>query len=270
MATATMQRTGRQMLIKVPELTLIFWIAKLSTTCFGESFSDYIFFNDYIGRGRAILMGLALLIACYAIQMMTKKYIPLVYWLAVSAVAIFGTMSADYLNKNLGMALWQSTLLLLALQTAIFIAWYRTEGTLNVHSITTTRREAFYWATVLLTFALGTAAGDFVAGTLTFGTLDSTLIFLGVMTVPLVAWKFFGVNSVICFWFAYTITRPLGASLGDYLAVPAPYGDGLQIGTGPISLWSGLALIAIIGAIAYWYRRTHVEPTVEAPEVVSA
>jgi len=255
----------RKTMVKVPEIFLLFWIAKLCTTCFGEAFSDYIFFNDYIGRNAALLMGLALIIVCYAWQISTRKYIPLIYWLAVTAVAIFGTMSADYLNKNLGMSLWQSTLLLLVLQTAIFYAWWKTEGTLDVHSITTTRREIFYWLTVYLTFSLGTAAGDFVSGTLGFGTLDSTLIFLGIILLPLIGWRYFHLNSVFAFWFAYTITRPLGASFGDYLAVPAPYGDGLQIGTGPISLYSGIVLLAVVGLIAYRYQRE--QQTQQAGEV---
>lgn len=251
-----MQIINRQTLVKVPEVTLLFWIAKLATTCFGEAFSDYIFFNDYIGRTLAILMGLALIAVCYAIQIAMKRYIPWVYWLAVTAVAIFGTMSADFLNKNLGMPLWGSTVLLLVLQAAVFIAWYRTEGTLNVHSITTFRRELFYWLTVYLTFSLGTAAGDYAAGPLNLGTLDSTLLFLGIIVLPLVAWKWLKLNVVFAFWFAYTITRPLGASFGDWLAVPAPYGDGLQIGTGPISLVSGIVLLAIVATVGILHQRS--------------
>jgi uncharacterized membrane-anchored protein len=253
------------MIIKVPEVALLFWIAKLATTCFGEAFSDYIFFNDYIGRTAAILMGLALILICYAIQMATKRYIPLVYWLAVTAVAIFGTMSADFLNKNLGMPLWGSSVLLLVLQAVVFIAWYKTEGTLSVHSITTTRRELFYWLTVYLTFSLGTAAGDYAAGPLNLGTLDSTLLFLGIIVLPLVAWKWLKLNAVLAFWFAYTITRPLGASFGDWLAVPAPYGDGLQIGTGPISLVSGIVLLAIVTAIVLLYRRSRKAASASEP-----
>lgn len=255
---------NRENLVKVPEITLLFWIAKLGTTCFGEAFSDYVFFNDYIGRTAAILMGLALILVCYAIQIATKKYIPLIYWIAVTAVAIFGTMSADFLNKNLGMSLTESTILLLVLQAAVFFAWWRTEGTLDVHSITTTRREIFYWLTVYLTFSLGTAAGDFVSGTLAFGTLDSTLIFLGIIMVPLIGWRYFHLNTVFSFWLAYTITRPLGASFGDYLAVPAPYGDGLQIGTGPVSLYSGIVLLGLIGLVVFrYYRRQKTQPAGE-------
>ena len=200
-----MSLLNRETQVKVPEVVLLFWIAKLCTTCFGEAFSDYVFFNDYLGRTAAILMGLALILICYTIQIAATKYIPLIYWLAVTAVAIFGTMSADFLNKNLGMSLWESTVLLLVLQAAVFYAWWKTEGTLDVHSITTTRREIFYWLTVYLTFSLGTAAGDFVSGTLGFGTLDSTLIFLGIILVPLIGWKYLHLNSVLAFWLAYTL-----------------------------------------------------------------
>jgi uncharacterized membrane-anchored protein len=262
---ARMSLLNRETQVKVPEVVLLFWIAKLCTTCFGEAFSDYVFFNDYLGRTAAILMGLALILICYTIQIATTKYIPLIYWLTVTAVAIFGTMSADFLNKNLGMSLWESTVLLLVLQAVVFYAWWKTEGTLDVHSITTTRREIFYWLTVYLTFSLGTAAGDFVSGTLGFGTLDSTLIFLGLILVPLIGWKYLHLNSVLAFWLAYTITRPLGASFGDWLAVPAPYGDGLQIGTGPISLYSGIVLLAVIGLIAYLYRRQEARSAELAP-----
>jgi len=166
------------------------------------------------------------------------------------------------------MSLWESTVLLLVLQAAVFYAWWKTEGTLDVHSITTTRREIFYWLTVYLTFSLGTAAGDFVSGTLGFGTLDSTLIFLGIILVPLIGWKYLHLNSVLAFWLAYTITRPLGASFGDWLAVPAPYGDGLQIGTGPVSLYSGIVLLAVIGLVAYLYRRQEARSAELAPVAV--
>jgi uncharacterized membrane-anchored protein len=253
--SAVVDRTRREMLVKVPQVTIIFWMAKLCTTCFGESFSDYVFFNDYIGRNRAIVMGAALLLACLAAQVATRRYIPWVYWLTVTSVAIFGTMSADFLNQDLGMPLWASSLTLLALLAVILSVWFGTEKTLDVHSVTTRRREVFYWLTVLLTFALGTAAGDFAAGPLGLGTLTSTLVFLAVILVPLVGWKWGRFNAVFAFWFAYTITRPLGASFGDFLAVPAPYGDGLQIGTGPVSLVAGIVLLGIIAVIAVRHRR---------------
>jgi uncharacterized membrane-anchored protein len=270
---------NRHTLVKVPELILLFWIAKVATTCFGEAFSDFVFFNDasWITRDRAITAGAVLIIIAYGIQIATKKYIPLVYWFAVTAVAIFGTMSSDFLIKNLGWTLWQDTLVWLVAQTVIFFAWWRTEGTLNVHSITTTRREIFYWSTVYVTFALGTAAGDYENGTLGISTFWCTVTFLGLLLIPLGAWtyakfyvrpsneKTYQVVAVAAFWVAYTITRPLGASFGDYLAVPAPYGDGLQLGTGPVSLWSGIVLIVIIAAVAvqYYQRKPEVQANQE-------
>lgn len=238
-----------RMLMKVPEITIAFWIAKLATTAFGEAFSDFVFFNDYVGQHLAILLGLGLLLVCLAIQFGTRRYIAGVYWLAVTAGSIFGTMSADFLNKDLGMPLWGSTLLLLGLQTAVFVAWYRTQKTLNVHSINTHLREAFYWLTVLFTFALGTAAGDFVSTTLGFGTLASTFVFLGIILIPAVGFKLFKMNEVVAFWLAYTITRPLGASIADWLGVPAPYGDGLQLGTGTMSIAFGVILAAVVTAL---------------------
>src|ERR1700709_191349 len=137
--------TTRTLLNKVPEVTLAFWIAKLATTAFGEAFSDFVFFNDYIGQHIAIVLGLGLLAVCLAVQLSRTRYVPVVYWGAVTAVSIFGTMSADFLNKDLGMPLWGSTLMLLGLQAAVFVAGYRTQKTLDVHSINTHLREVFYW-----------------------------------------------------------------------------------------------------------------------------
>ncbi|MFI5887377.1 hypothetical protein [Streptomyces sp. NPDC051554] len=243
------------MAMKVPEIALIFWIAKLCTTGFGESFSDYVFFNDYIGQHLAMLMGLGLLLVCLAVQIATTKYIPWVYWLAVTAVSIFGTMSADFLNKDLGMPLYASTLMLVAVQAAVFAAWYATQRTLDVHSIDNRLRELFYWLTVLCTFALGTAAGDFAAVTLGLGTLASSFVFLGIILIPAAGYRWFRLDEVLAFWFAYTITRPLGASVADWLSVPAPYGDGLQLGTGPISLVLGILLAGVVGMIGSRHRR---------------
>lgn len=251
------------MAMKVPEITLIFWIAKLCTTGFGESFSDYVFFNDYIGQHAAMLMGLGLLLVCLAGQIGTTKYIPWVYWLAVTAVSIFGTMSADFLNKDLGMPLYASTLMLVAVQIGVFAAWYATQRTLDVHSIDNRLRELFYWLTVLCTFALGTAAGDFAAVTLGLGTLASSFVFLGIILIPAAGYRWFRLNEVLAFWFAYTITRPLGASVADWLSVPAPYGDGLQLGTGPISLVLGILLAGVITVIASRHRRS--DPPKAAP-----
>ncbi|WP_327575495.1 MULTISPECIES: hypothetical protein [unclassified Streptomyces] len=242
------------LLTKVPEVTLIFWVAKLGTTAFGEAFSDYVFFNDNIGRNAVILMAVALLAGCLIVQVATKRYIPVVYWLTVTAVSIFGTMSADYLNLNLGMPLWGSTVMLLGLQAVVFIAWYTSQKTLDMHSINTRPREVFYWLTVIFTFALGTAAGDFAAGPLGLGTLASTFVFLAVILLPAAGYRWLRFNEVFAFWFAYTITRPLGASFADWLGVPAPYGDGLHLGTGPMSLATGAVLVAVLALVITRHR----------------
>ena len=249
-----MSTTTTRMLMKVPEITVIFWVTKICTTCFGEAFSDYVFFNDYLGQHVAMLLGLGLLAACLAVQMTRTRFVPWVYWSAVTAVSIFGTMSADFLNKDLGMPLYASTAMLLVLQAGVFAAWHRSEGSLDVHSIDTHRREAYYWLTVLFTFALGTAAGDFAADSLGLGTLASTAVFLAVITLPAIGWRWFRLAEVPAFWFAYTITRPLGASLADWLGVPAPYGDGLQLGTGVVSLVSGVVLLGVVTEVDRRHR----------------
>jgi len=251
-----MRTSTQKMLMKVPEITALLWVAKLCTTGFGEAFSDYVFFNDYIGQHLAIAMGLGFLAVCLVAQFATRKYTPWVYWLAVTAVSIFGTMSADFLNRDLGMPLYASTSMLLVLQAGVFLAWWRSEVTLDVHGISTHRREVFYWLTVLFTFALGTAAGDFAADSLGLGTLASIFVFGAVIMIPAVGYRWFRLNEVLAFWFAYTITRPLGASVADWLGVPAPYGDGLQLGTGRISLLTGIVLLGVVAATAYRHRRS--------------
>lgn len=242
----SLKNTTNGMLRKVPQVILMFWITKIMTTAMGESLSDYIFFNDYIGKHIAMLLGLGFLVITLVLQFTVKKYIPWIYWLAVTAISIFGTMSADFLNTDLGMPLYASTAMFLIIQIIIFIVWYATEKTLSFHSIYTHRREFFYWSTVLCTFALGTAAGDFTADTMKFGTLLSGFIFLGAILIPAIGYKFFKWNEIISFWLAYTLTRPLGASYSDWLAVPKPYGDGLALGTGNISLVFGILTVVFV------------------------
>jgi uncharacterized membrane-anchored protein len=250
-----MGKNNHEMMLKVPQITIVFWIAKLLTTAFGEAFSDFIFFGRFFSENVTILIGLGVLLIFLAIQLTIKKYIPWIYWLTVTAVAVFGTMAADFINKAFGLSFYQSTLMFLGLQTVVFITWYATEKTLNIHSIYTHRREVFYWLTVLFTFALGTAAGDFTANTLRLGTLASTFIFLVIILVPVIGFKWLKFNEVFAFWFAYTITRPLGASLADWLGTPAPYGDGLQLGTRIVSLLFGILIFAIFIFIDYKHRK---------------
>lgn len=252
MSAAPLTAPPRSMLMKVPEITVAFWAAKLLTTAFGEAFSDFVFFNDYLGQHLAIVLGLLLLLVCVGVQLRLRAYRAVPYWVAATAVSVFGTMSADFVNKDLGVPLWGSTLALLVLQVLVFVLWYRARGTLDVHSVTRGRPELYYWVTVVLTFALGTAAGDFAADTLGLGSLASAAVFLVLIAIPALAYRVFRVSGVLCFWVAYSLTRPLGASVADWLAVPAPYGDGLQLGTGVISL---VTLVPLVAVVAFLERR---------------
>jgi uncharacterized membrane-anchored protein len=238
---------GRQWVLdtKVPQITLAFWIAKVASTGMGEAISDfgYARFGTLAdGAFGAVLLAVALIL-----QFRTRRYSTWIYWLAVCAVSVTGTMAADGLHVVVGLPYVVTTLLYAAILVVVFVAWYRTEGTLSIHSITTVRREAFYWATVIATFALGTALGDLTATTLKLGYFGSAVLFLVLICVPLVAhWKL-GMNSVVAFWFAYTITRPLGASVADWLGAPRSLG-GLDWGRGNVAM---LLAVPVLIAVAY-------------------
>lgn len=231
------------MLTKVPEATVLFWITKILTTGMGETTSDYF------GRTSdpVIVVGLAglVLIGSLVLQLHVNRYIPVVYWLAVVMVSVFGTMAADVWHVGLGVSYFTSTIALGVILLAILVAWYRTERTLSIHTITTRRREYFYWATVLCTFALGTASGDMLASTMHLGYLAPGILFTLLIAVPALAhWKL-RLNAVLAFWTAYIITRPLGASFSDWAAVLPAHG-GLGFGPGPVSLvLGGLILVAL-------------------------
>jgi uncharacterized membrane-anchored protein len=172
-----------------------------------------------------------------------------IYWFAVVMVSVFGTMVADVMHIVVGTPYVASTVGFAALLVIVFLGWYRTEGTLSIHSITTRRRELFYWATVLTTFALGTAAGDMTATTLGLGWFGAGVMFAVVMVVPAVGWRWFGLNAVFAFWFAYILTRPLGASFADWLALP-PARGGLGFGTGRVSLALLALIVVLVGYLA--------------------
>ena len=199
----------------------------------GESTSDYLVFriNPYIA---VILGGIGLTIVLI-LQFYVRKYIPWVYWLAVTMVAIFGTMAADVLHIQFGVPYIVSTLFFAVILTAVFIVWKRTEHTLSIHTINNPRREMFYWATVLATFALGTAAGDMTAVTLGWGYFTSGLLFAGLILIPAIGYWKFGFNEVAAFWAAYILTRPLGASFADWMGKSKAVG-GLGWGDGVVSL----------------------------------
>jgi uncharacterized membrane-anchored protein len=216
---------------KVPEITASFWGLKLLTTAMGEATSDYLLSTmSLIGLG----VGLAGLVLALWIQFRTRRFNAFAYWVAVMMIAVFGTMAADTLHHQLGVSFGVSTLVCALAVVATFCAWFRVEHTLSIHSITTRRREVFYWLTVSFTFALGTAVGDLTASSLHFGFVGSIVLFVVVMAVPALGCWRFRLNSVIAFWWAYIVTRPLGASVADWLSKPTKSG-GLAYGDGPVA-----------------------------------
>jgi uncharacterized membrane-anchored protein len=237
------QLKTRPGLSKVPEVTAIFWIVKALTTGMGESTSDFLV-HGLIPELAVVLGGIAFVAALY-LQFSSDRYVPWRYWLAVAMVGVFGTMCADVLHVGLGIPYIVSTVFYAIVLAVVFRTWYRTEGTLSIHSITTERREAFYWAAVLATFALGTAAGDLTAVTFGFGFFGSGLLFAAIIAIPALGYFRFGMNSILAFWFAYVVTRPLGASFADWLAVSSARG-GLALGTGPVSFVLAAAIAMFV------------------------
>jgi uncharacterized membrane-anchored protein len=237
----------RHPLTKVPEVTAYFWITKVLTTGMGEATSDYLVhrFNPEI----AVVVGFTAFVAAMAVQFSVRRYNSWAYWFAVSMVAVFGTMAADVLHVGLGIPYAVSTAFYSVVLAVIFVLWYRSEGTLSIHSIYTRRRELFYWATVLATFALGTAAGDLTAKVVGLGYLGSGVMFAVVIAIPYVGYRWFGLNPIMGFWFAYIVTRPLGASFADWLAWPPSVG-GLGFGHGMVSLVSSVIIIGLVGYMA--------------------
>ena len=195
----------------------------------------------------AVALGSVALTIALALQLTRPRYVPWAYWLAVAMVGAFGTMAADVLHVGPGVPYLVSTLFFAAALTAIFLLWFRTERTLSIHSILTTRRELFYWSTVVTTFALGTAVGDLAAVTLHLGYLTSGIVFLAVLLVPALGRWWWHLNAVFAFWFAYIMTRPFGASLADWAGVSHARG-GLNLGLGPVSL---TLAVLIAGAVSY-------------------
>jgi uncharacterized membrane-anchored protein len=235
-----------QMLNKVPEVTLFFWIIKILCTTVGETAADFLNTALNLGlTGTSLIMG-GLLVVALIFQFMSKKYKPGIYWLAVVLISIFGTLITDNLTDNFGVSLELTTIIFAIALAVVFAIWYAVERTLSIHSIRTMRREAFYWLAILFTFALGTAAGDLAAETFNLGYLTAALIFAGLIAVVYIAHRF-KLNAVLAFWIAYILTRPLGASLGDYLSQPLDAG-GLGLGT---VITSGIFLATILITVIY-------------------
>ena len=226
---------------KVPEITVYFWITKVLTTGMGEVLSDFLMTR--LGAALAVGLSFAALVISLVVQFRVRRYTAGVYWVAVVMVSVFGTMAADVLHGGLGVSYTVSTIGYAIALAVVFAVWYRVERTLSIHSVRTPRREAFYWAAVLVTFALGTAAGDLTSQTLGMGALDSAILFAVVIAVPAVAHGRFGMNSILAFWFAYIVTRPLGASIADWMAYRH---GGLGWGQGPVTLAWTLAIACFV------------------------
>jgi uncharacterized membrane-anchored protein len=248
----------RQMLNKVPEVTIYFWIIKVLCTTVGETVADYLNETLHFGlTGTSLVMG-ALLIVVLFFQFKAKKYIPSIYWFAVVLISVVGTLITDNLTDNLGVSLETATIAFSIALALTFAVWYAVEKTLSVHSIVTTRREAFYWLAILFTFALGTAAGDLTAEKFHLGYLISVFIFAGLIAIVTTAFYIVQgtlgekhshrpTNAVLAFWLVYILTRPLGASIGDFLSQDRANG-GLGLGT---TTTSALFLITILGMVVY-------------------
>jgi uncharacterized membrane-anchored protein len=229
---------------KVPEITLAFWVIKLLTTAGGEATSDYLALGSHV-TGAAVEAGLLIIGLIW--QFRVRRYTAAAYWFLAYAIAIFGTGVSDTMHLAVGIPYAGTTLLWAIVLAGIFTAWYRSERTLSIHSVVTRRREMFYWATVFATFALGTALGDFTAISLNLGYFSSVVLFFVVIMIPAVAWRGLGLNAVIAFWSAYVVTRPLGASVADYVS-KSPSIGGLGFGDGRTAL---VTTVTVALGVAY-------------------
>ena len=237
---------ARQMLNKVPEVTIWFWVIKILCTTVGESFADWINMTLGVGLVNTAIMFTGIFAVVLAVQMRLRRYVPFPYWLTVVVVSVTGTLYTDILTDQLGVPLWFSTTVFAALLVVVFGVWWARERTLSIHSIVTVWREGFYWLAVLVTFALGTAAGDWTLELTGWGPGKSVLLPLTLIGVVTLVWRL-GANEVLTFWLAYILTRPLGANIGDWLATPSSE-KGLGLGTFATSI---VFLAAILGTVIY-------------------
>ena len=245
----------RRTLSKVPEITALFWVTKLLTTAMGESTSDYLVvrMNPVVAVG----LGTVVLLGALILQFRAARYIPWTYWFTVLMVAIVGTMAADVLHKQFHVPYSASTAFFAVVLIVVFVVWHRVEGTLSIHSIVTPRREMFYWAAVMATFALGTAAGDLAAKTIGLGYLTSAVLFAALMAVPALGYWRFHLNAILAFWTAYVLTRPLGASIADWLGKPKALSR-LGWGDGVVTVIFALLIVACVGYLTVVNREARV------------
>ncbi len=237
--------------LRVPEITVYFWVIKALSTALGESTSDYLV--HVMNPVLAVGLGFVFFVGALVLQFSVRRYIAWTYWLAVVMVGVFGTMAADVLHVGFGVPYIASTILYAVLLAAVFIVWGRTEKTLSIHSIDTPRREIFYWLAVVATFAMGTALGDMAAVTAHLGYLASGLLFAAVIAIPAIGFWLLRWNAVFSFWFAYVATRPLGASFADWVGKPHSVG-GLGVGDGPVVLVLAIAIFCLVAFLAVTRR----------------
>lgn len=232
---------------RVPKVTVDFWLVKLLAVTVGETAADFLSADLGLGLPTTSWIMSGFLVVALIMQFSKKKYVPLVYWVAVVLISIVGTLITDYLVDDLGVSLESTSLFFATALLATFAAWYFSEKTLSIHTIYTTKRESFYWLTILLTFALGTAAGDYAAEGLALGFLQAALIYGTIITVVALTYYADRMNGILAFWLAYILTRPMGASFGDYLS-QTPDNGGLGFGT---VITSAFFLAGIVGIILY-------------------
>jgi uncharacterized membrane-anchored protein len=250
--------------LRVPEITVYFWIIKALSTAMGESTSDYLVHR--IHPVPAVLLGFTGFVVAMLVQFSMRRYVAWAYWAAVVGVGVFGTMAADVLHVGLGVPYVVSALLYGGVLAATFVVWQHVEHTLSVHSIDSLRRELFYWAAVVATFALGTAVGDLTALTFGWGYFASVCVFAVLILVPAIGYRYGGWSPVFAFWFAYVLTRPLGASIADWFGKPKSAG-GLGVGAGTMSVLLTLLIACLVAYLAV--TRRDVQPVSPARRTVS-
>ena len=237
--------------LRVPEITAYFWAIKALSTAMGESTSDYLV--HAMNPELAVALGFVGFVAALALQFHVRRYIAWTYWLAVVGVGVFGTMAADVLHVGFGVPYIASSVLYAIALAAVFAGWYRTEKTLSIHSVDTPRRELFYWAAVVATFAMGTAVGDLTATTFGLGYFASGVLFAAVIAIPAIGYWRLRWNAIFCFWFAYVATRPLGASFADWMGKPKSSGR-LGLGDGTVALALTVAIFCLVAFLAITQR----------------
>jgi uncharacterized membrane-anchored protein len=261
--------TARRMFNKVPEVTFYFWLIKIMCTTVGETAADYL--NDNLGFGltNTTYVAGALLVALLVAQFKLRRYVPGVYWSVVVVVSVFGTLITDNLTDRYGVPLTTTTPIFAGVLALVFAIWWGFERTLSIHTIVTTRREAFYWLAILFTFALGTAAGDLVAEKADLGYAVSIGIFAGVIALVAFAHYVLKLNAVLSFWLAYILTRPLGASIGDEMSQTSHKYGGLGLGTtGTSYIFLGAILVLVV--YLTWTKRDQTPPEVVLAEEAAA